>query len=505
MSMQCYRPIRIYNNKLVYKDGFDKPSLFVPCGNCEVCTSNLQNDWTIRAYFHWKYYQSLGGCTLFITNTYRQQDSPIYGKATVPIRWVYNLDKVSNKLSRYSFKCFNKDDIDTYINSIRKYFRRKYGIGKNSSDTSINYLVCCEYGSQGTHAPHYHILFFFPPMPASKSEIKEVCDRLWSKGFSYYSLLSSGGAFVNSVFAIKYVAKYCCKDMDFYNMPEIQLALQKEYTKKNLKRNLPRHWQSNGFGASMVNYISSLNDPLEALLSGVRMDMDMYRYNVPLYVRNKMLFDIIYLRDDKGDILHTVRKLNSYGFELAPRIYHYNFERVRSNLDRDLSILGLQKYILDNNDLQDFFKENPTIDLSGNFRLPDVVRKLHDLLKPYSIDDLAKYSLVYRGFTTSDLDKLGPKKYMHTIKEFSDHAESVYLMRAEDSFRSSIDIPDLKRMSSRMPSQYLLNYCPDFRNFEIILVTLDLLKQRFNKRVSLAKAQRYRDSKFLKQKFIYTV
>lgn len=491
---------------MVYKDGFDKPSLYVPCNTCEACRVNLQNDWTIRAYFHWKYYQSIGGCTLFITNTYRQNDSDVYGKATVPIRWVYDLGS-DNKLHRYFFKCFDKDHIDTYINSVRKYFRRKYGIGKNSSDTSINYLVCCEYGSKNTLAPHYHILFFFPPMPASRSEIKKVCDRLWHRGFSIYSLLSNGGAFVNSVSGIKYVSKYCAKDLNFYGHSVIQKALSKDYSRKNLKRNLPRHWQSQGFGKYMCSWLSELKDPVFALMNGVRMDWSQSFYNVPLYVRNKLLFDIYYLKDNEGNILHTLRKFNEYGYSLAPDIYEYNLKRYTDNLSNDFTMLGLSKYFVDKNDLHDFFAESNTLDLHDNFSYLDVVRSFKSLLGSHSIRDLAIYNMVFRGFTSSDLTKFKHRfkrgRPFDDVSLYSSVAKDVYLDRALDSMKTVYQVPDLKPGSSHHASRYLLEFCEDYQKFETILVTLDLMRQHHSRGIALAKDKREKNKKYVRDQFMY--
>lgn len=499
--MQCYRPLHIQNRKLAYRDGFDKPSLFVPCNNCLACRSNLQNDWTIRAYFHWRYYQSIGGRTLFITNTYRQNLNE-YGSSTVPKRCFYRVDPDTGKRKRVTFTCFSKDDIDTYINSIRKYFRRKYDIGKNSSDTSINYLVCCEYGSQNTFAPHYHILLFFPPCSASNEEIKQVCDRLWSKGFSYYSPLVKGGAFVNSVFGIKYCAKYCTKDLDFYNKDEIVEALQNKKRKASLKRNLPKHWQSNGFGVSMCLYIDSLSDPLKALTSGVRMEHDLYKYNVPLYVRNKMLFDVYYLRDDKGNILHTLRKLNDFGYSLAPRLYDWNIKHNTDNLSFDISFLGLQKYFIDNNDFfswyQDYYQVKPPKDLN----LVQFSRYLKELLGEYSVHELALYSYVWRGHVSSDLD-LG----CWNVDELFEMSKDVFLDRAYNDYKTVWNIPDLRNPDLHQVTRcnYLLNRFETLQDFEQILLILESIKQRFNKRRSEAKNDRFLMERKLKQKFIYSV
>lgn len=506
--MQCYRPVRISNRKLVYKDGFDKPSLYVPCGKCEACRVNLQNDWTIRAYFHWRYYQSIGGCTLFITNTYRQNDSPIYGRRTVPVRWIYDIDS-DNKVKRYNFMCFDKSHIDTYINSVRKYFRRKYGIGKNSSGSTISYLVCCEYGSHGTVAPHYHILFFFPPMPCTKSEIKKVCDRLWSHGFSIYSLLSNGGAFVNNPSGIKYVAKYCTKDMAFYGHSIVQKALNKDYSRNNLKNNLPRHWQSQGFGKSMVDWLTQLQDPLLALLHGVRMNFSQAFYNVPMYVRNKILFDIYYIKDSSGNILHTLRKFSKYGYDLAPRIFDYNLDRCKTQLENDLSVTGFSRYFLDRHDLNDFLAENPLLTLPDNSSYLDVKNEFKRLLGSASLDDLAKYSLVYRGFTDSDLTRFRNSRYNKTfrqfvtLRDFSDSAQKVYLDRVFDSYKSVYDVTQFNSGASRNPNEHLTEVVPEFRNFETILVMLDLARQRHSQRVSCANISKQISIKNTRDQFLY--
>lgn len=463
----------------------------------------MQNDWVLRAYFHWKYYQSIGGCTLFVTNTYRQINNE-YGSSTVPKRCYYKIDPITKKRTRVTFTCFSKDDIDTYINSVRKYFRRKYGIGKDTSGTSINYLVCCEYGSSDfTSAPHYHILFFFPPMPATKKEIKDVCDRLWSKGFSIYSTLAKGGAFVNSVFGVKYVAKYCTKDLDFYEKDEIKEYLQRKSDKASLKRCLPKHWQSNGFGSSMRLYIDSLADPFTALTSGIRIDHDFHKYNVPLYIRNKMLFDIYYLKDDKGNILHTLRKLNHFGYSLSSRLYDWNIKHYTDSLSVDISVLGLQRYFIDTKDYLSWYRDFYCMDAPKGSNLVQFSRYLRESLGSYSVADLARYLYVYRGHVLSDLT-LG----CTSVQDLMDVSKDVFLERAYNDYKTVWSIPDLtnpKYRNTIHKDDFLLNNFEDLRRFETILVSLENIKQRFNERRSIAKYEDFKMKRKLKRMYLYSV
>lgn len=499
--MKCYRPLRISNKKLAYKDGYDKPSLFVPCGTCEACRSNQQNDWTIRAYFHWLYYiKVLNGRVLFITLTYRQNDNE-YGNKTVPERCFYRIDPITRKRKRVTFTCFDKNHIDTYINSIRKYFRRKYGVGKNSSSTSINYLVTCEYGSKNTFAPHYHCAIYFPNCDASDKEIKDVCSRLWSHGFTLYSLENKGGAFIKNTYGIKYVAKYCCKDLDFYGKSEVKECISNKIRKDRLKKNLPRHWQSNGFGSYMALYDVVLKDPFDCLTTGVRMLYDTYKYSVPIYVRNKLLFDIYYLRDEEGNILHTLKKLSDYGYSLSDGLYDLNLKHCSTSIDNDISLLGLQKYIINHDDLKSWYQDYFNSPIPLGYSLVDLYRYLKDLKGPYSSSDIAKYSLVFRGYSDSKLTA-----YYWTLKELLDDSKNIYLYRMDDS-RYYLSLSDLHQpdLLQRSKNNFLLNRFPDLQNFENILLILDSLKCRLNKRRSIARYEDFINRKKLKQKFIYTV
>lgn len=498
--MQCYRPINISNRKLAYKSGFDKPSLMAPCGQCYACQSSLQNDWTIRAYFHWRYYRSIGGRTLFITNTYRQNDDPIFGKKSIPIRHFYSNKSGSRK--RVNFPCFSKEHIDTYINSIRKYFRRKYGIGKNSSDTSINYLVCCEYGStEGkTHAPHYHIFLYFPPCPASNQEIKDKCDELWSHGFSLYTPLVDGGAFVNTVYAIKYVSKYCCKDLAYFSRPEVVELLESKKRKKYFKHSLPRHWQSNGFGSSMALYLKSCDNPFESLISGVRMECDLFRYNVPLYVRNKLIYDIYYLKDEKGNILHTLRKLNDFGYKFRSYEYDQKLSRSEALLRVNMTAVGLSRFFSDSEDVRSwyrgFFHDEP----SKDYNVQDLKVYLNELLQPYCVKDLAKYSIVFRGHVESDLtcDCFSPSDVL-------DSAKDVYMLRSLDDFKNVYTFADLTNPDLRDVgrSQSLVYRFETFSDFERILLVLDDLKRRLSQFKSEAAHEQYIKYKKVRDKYKY--
>ena len=506
--MQCYNPITISNRKLHYKSGFDKPSLVVPCGKCLACQSSMQNDWTIRIYFHWKKYINMRdergnkGRVLFITNTYRQNDSPIYGKKSIPRRFFFRVDPYTKKRTRVNFTCFSKEHIDTYINSVRKYFRRHYDIGKNSSDTSINYIVCCEYGStEGkTHAPHYHIFLFFPPCSASNEEIRNKCDELWSHGFSLYTPMVNGGAFVNTIYAIKYVAKYCCKDLAYYSRPEIKELVNDKKKKKYFRHALPTHWQSNGFGESMSLYLNSVSNPFESIISGVRMECDLFRYNVPLYVRNKMLYDIYYLKDSKGEVQHTLRKLNEFGY----KFYSYKFDKDLDSqeilLKNNLTAVGLSRFFSDNNDLKKWYKEFFNEDPFDNYNIVDLRDYLISLVKPFNVRDLAKYSLVFRGHVQSDLTR-----DLFGSADLLDSAKDVYMVRALDDFKEECTFADLYFVDIESMDNYnLLSKIYDvFTDFESCLLVLDDLKRRLSKFKSEASYQRYVEMKKIRDQFKY--
>ena len=95
----------------------------------------------------------------------------------------------------------------------------------------------------------------------------------------------------------KYISKYVCKDIDFYKKKEITEYLDKNLKKTNkqewekrywrIKRYLPKHWQSKGFGIALIDEVKK--DKEYYLNGGKWKDIkDLKTYHIPEYITHKL-------------------------------------------------------------------------------------------------------------------------------------------------------------------------------------------------------------------------
>lgn len=124
MSMTCLTPIYVRGRQL-------------PCGKCGVCLKKRSLEWSFRLTQESENWNT----TSFITLTYDDAYLPTSG-----------VDKV---------------EIQRFLKRLRK------------QGVQFKYYATSEYGPQGTHRPHYHILFFHDLMPEF---FYEHVEKAWNKG-----------------------------------------------------------------------------------------------------------------------------------------------------------------------------------------------------------------------------------------------------------------------------------------------------------------------------------
>lgn len=512
--MQCSNPLTITNPKRMFRYGYDKPLLTVNCGRCLSCAHMKQNDWILRGYFHFlKYTEHERGSVFFATLTYKDSSLPYYYNGDI-VRGIPSLP-----VHGRDFACFNHDDIDKFLNSFRQFFLRKFNI------KGISYFCGCEYGSHRTKRPHYHILLFIPYMDRLSSFggihyskhvqfVKDMITHYWQEeqdnGFVIFSPQSKGGARISSHLAIKYVSKYCTKDLDFYNDKTINLLLKQDGKREQLKRFIPSHWQSQGFGSYMADYILNSSNAVDILSNGFALPVtkdcaNLYYQSVPSYIIDKLFNNTIYEQ-------HTEIRLNSkykfHEYKVTDHIYKtlsdygYNFKC--STLERQVSehahslqmAMSLPKLCL--NLPQNFLVQAITsqvLDKPCN-NVNELHSKIHELLGNYSPVDLAVYKVVYRGncipnhFIYSSADNLlDSKVYSYYYGE---------ILRYKVKFD-----PQTAKLRDCNPRVYGYR-CFDslnrqFRNFETVLRLLDLCQSWCSGRVAKSNFDIYRQSKYLKE------
>lgn len=284
----CYSPLKIANNTRYFSTRHDKLFNLVPCGHCGECMQRKQNDWIVRSYYEWKQAQSSGGFALFVTMTYNNDYLP-----TITIKG----DTVPG---------FYKPDVQKYHDALKKRIKRKYG-----KDTLFRFITTSEYGGV-THRPHYHSLLIVHKAISPFWLRKQISD-LWSYGFVKFG---NNFGIVDGLSGIKYVAKYICKDLDFYDdrlndnikvVPDIVYSVKSRYA--------PFHLQSKGFG-ECINY---LLDPELLVLGKVYLPhQNGYKlYHLPLYNERKLFYTLdpitgSYRLSEQGYYMKSVRQENNY-------------------------------------------------------------------------------------------------------------------------------------------------------------------------------------------------
>lgn len=475
--MKCYSPITIRNKKLAYHSGYDRPLMVVPCSNCESCRENQKNSWILRTYYHWLQFFENGGIVLFVTLSYCANSLP----------WVHD--------GNYNFTCFSHEDINRWINSIRKFFEVHYSI------TGIDYIVTCEYGKSktGTHRPHYHALLFFPKhenLP-SVPVLKKIVEYYWRgplyrksrktgkyervllvkntrgrvpkrMGYVYWS--KKYGAEVTCAKAAKYVGKYICKDMDFYEKPEIKKYLSIDGNYQKIKDKLPRHWQSKSFGLSLLDYVLSLpyNEQLEAIEKGVAFKATSYRYALPLYIKNKLYYESKPLVTKIGEQLFNQRVMSKAGLQFQKDLQIRKFEQIGEQFRVKLSSYGLYQSLPELSMLERWCR---------SFGLPFLdYRDLSDYLvnnyvKPFDFKDLVAYKLVYRGYAYNASIINVP---WLDVSALTNLAPSILLDRMQFNFDAYDFDPDYNWKECNFDKEnLLLNYVPQYQKFEDLLRLLE--------------------------------
>lgn len=134
--MLCRKPILVNRNKFFKKRPDiahalvdELPSVPVPCGQCLACRINKRRQWTTRLLLEFINHDK----TAFVTLTYS------------PENLVFASDDFCHPEG-----VLEKRHIQLFLKSLRKRF----------SDRRIRFYACGEYGPNGTHRPHYHLILF---------------------------------------------------------------------------------------------------------------------------------------------------------------------------------------------------------------------------------------------------------------------------------------------------------------------------------------------------------
>lgn len=271
----CYRPLHIKSNNVYTNSNVSAVSYDVPCGKCESCRDSYQAVWKCRLWHELESTYKHGGCSVFLTFTYNDDNLPTY---------LYNGVKVP---------VFNHDHVKSFLNRLKVRMYRKFG------KSCYKYFIAMEFG-KNTKRQHLHGLFFLSNRVVWQIFV-EMCRELWSYGFMFPKL-GRNGQYVKDdgsddcplirshVKGCVYVSKYVTKDLSFYDLPSVERLFKTDPTLSRVYG--PKHYQSNNLGISILDKVN-LDDNaniVDFLTNGISLPYSDCKSPVPRYIKKKLLF-----------------------------------------------------------------------------------------------------------------------------------------------------------------------------------------------------------------------
>lgn len=343
----------------------------------------------VRASFEYKNCIRQNGIALFCTWTFSDTFIPV-------------------KFGRY---CFDKKLMQRYLNKCNTYLMRKFHY-------SLKYMVFSEVGHVGTHRPHHHGLFFIypetrlnvskvisPSRPSFQCSTWNIIDvirlvtQLWPYGMTDIREVdpSKGG--------IKYVTKYCAKDVEEEAiMADIVSKIRQRYDKRRFNisvanyydnhmadslryfcnRYMPFYMVSNGVG-------STAPITRDMLIQGKPVNIDGFDYAIPSYYVSREVRETI--KRASGDrIIYS--KIPCPTFTSPKRYKIIDNRLLSSELSKELNLSAQRKEYIHQHQLEIF-----------KLRLSSVCQSIRDTFG-YDYDMLAleKYDGVIDCYTRDELD-----------------------------------------------------------------------------------------------------
>lgn len=384
----CLRPIKIFNNTNSLRP-IDQTSFDVCCGECEECQNLRRSEYTFRIFAQMQECFRKGWNVYFGTLTYSE----------VPELVIYP------NFETLSFACFRKQDVISFFKRIRKWALQKFGV------KGIVYCCASEYG-HSTKRPHYHFMLSLPPEIDPQTIHDYVCN-IWHHGFVFPRYLNGGKdnkGYDHRPFQVLerdchnasfYIAKYCCKDLAFYAIPEVKKAQQ--YLKDTLKtvdidvdtyetctrllhQNFTFVVTSRHFGDCINNLCTSVDD----FFNGVEAPFSKKLLPIPNFNRRKLLFKVRRVSDDPTikvdsfDRFGNIVKKYKVRYDLTDFGKRVFSEHVRKSVSSVITLLrDFCNVHLDTYDFDTFLNEK-------SFKFDK------DLFRS-KVRELSVYSVVYRN------------------------------------------------------------------------------------------------------------
>lgn len=211
--MPCYYPLHAYRAKskdvqkteIAFRrlDSWRGQRLELPCGQCIGCRLEKARQWATRCVHEASLYED----NCFITLTYNDENLPKDGSL-----------------------CLR--DFQLFMKRLRK-----------SSEKSIRYFHCGEYGEENTNRPHYHALLFnydfsdkqpFSKRNGYQTYTSNTLSELWRKGHALTGSLTFESA--------GYVARYTLKKVTGKDSGDYYGVMQPPYATMSRRPGIGKGW-----------------------------------------------------------------------------------------------------------------------------------------------------------------------------------------------------------------------------------------------------------------------
>lgn len=324
---------------------------YVPLENDADFRQIQKNAWAFRLAAEFKAMKDQGWSIGFFTLTYDEAHLPVVPK----MFWKDEAD--------FERKCcFSRSDIREFLTKLRKHLSKVYRI------ENVKYMICSEFG-ETTRRSHYHGVICWPEnghtyyvernfkgsvikkewnsLPCPADALHDAICRIWDKGFVRPRYASGGvdshghdhkpfkvdGDFT---FCCKYAGKYCVKDMYFYE--SLQDYADKIDTKSPLFRKMcaPFHQQSKSLGLSILGEFTTDDQKLDLMINGLQFVGSDKFFKIPIYIRNKLVFDYYSVVDDHGERLCR-RQANKFFRDNYEAIFEHKVSFYSSTFEKFLS------------------------------------------------------------------------------------------------------------------------------------------------------------------------
>ncbi len=263
---------------------------FIPCGHCKDCDEVYQASWAFRLRVELEHLAMQGWQIAFATLTYKDLCLPHMPPCVF-----------KEKIKYKSVQCFSRTDATNFIHALRSYLWREYHL---EGQLRLRYFLCSEFGSH-TKRSHYHLVLAFPPCVDARKVFRKV-HLLWEPKGHVFPRYFDGGfdskgykhkpfVVTSASAAARYIAKYTTKDMYYFeHLQENDLSFSDFNTKMDVYKDCRQfHLGSKSLGFSILENATD-DQKMKMLKYGYSFVGDHKYYTIPLYFKNRLIYDNVY-------------------------------------------------------------------------------------------------------------------------------------------------------------------------------------------------------------------